>query len=135
MTTAPAKAHAPSPLGFIPGLTIAMDVKDRKASTAWYERVLGFRMLYDVPEIGWCELATEVPGVNIGLSDVEKVSAGPGLVPTFGVKDIAAARAKLEAHKVKFDGPTRTYPGMVMLATFFDPDGHALMLFQSLAGE
>jgi hypothetical protein len=50
-----------------------------------------------------------------------------------GVRDIDAARAHLEKHNVRFDGATRTIPGMVKLATFFDPDGHALMLYQSLS--
>lgn len=34
---------------------------------------------------------------------------------------------------MRFDGPTQTIPGMVKLATLFDPDGNTLMLFQSLA--
>jgi hypothetical protein len=33
---------------------------------------------------------------------------------------------------VKFDGPTQEIPGMVKLATFFDPDGNAMMFFQDL---
>ncbi len=127
--TAPSKTR--SPLNFNGGLTLAFEVKDRKRSAAWYQDMLGFTMLYDVAEIGWCELATEVPGVNIGLSEVEAPKTG-GPVPTFGVADIDKARAMLEAKKVRFDGPTNTIPGMVKLATFFDPDGNALMLFQAL---
>ncbi len=127
----------PSPLGFDGGLTISFQVKDRKKSIAWYQDVLGFKLLYDVEEIGWCELATEVAGgrVNIGLSQVEKPKVGAGPVPTFGVKDIDKARGAMEAKKVRFDGPTREYPGMVRLATFYDPDGNALMLFQSLSNQ
>jgi predicted enzyme related to lactoylglutathione lyase len=122
-----------SPLNFHPGLTLSFQTKDRKAAAAWYRDNPGFKLLYDVAEIGWCELATEVPGVNIGLSEVEKPQAGAGPVPTFGVKDVDAARARLETHGVKCDGPTQTIPDMVKLATFLDRDGHALMLFQSLA--
>jgi catechol 2,3-dioxygenase-like lactoylglutathione lyase family enzyme len=123
-----------SPLNYEGGLTIAFDTKDRKKSQQWYQDVLGFRLLYEVDEIGWSELATEVAGgrVNVGLSQVEKPRVGAGPVPTFGVKDIEKARATLESKKVRFDGPTREYPGMVKLATFFDPDGHALMLYQDL---
>jgi catechol 2,3-dioxygenase-like lactoylglutathione lyase family enzyme len=123
-----------SPLNFDGGLTISFDSADMKRSIAWYQDVLGFKLLYQVEEIGWCELSTEVAGgrVNVGFSQVEKPRVGAGPVPTFGVKDIAKARAQLEAKKVKFDGPTKEYPGMVKLATFFDPDGHALMLFQDL---
>ncbi|MFM9994277.1 MAG: VOC family protein [Phycisphaerales bacterium] len=124
----------PSPLNFDGGLTLSMQVKDRKKSTQWYTDVLGFTLLYDVEEIGWCELKTEVAGgkVNVGLSQVEKPKVGAGPVPTFGVKDIDKARAFMEGKKVRFDGPTQEIPGMVKLATFFDPDGNALMLFQDL---
>jgi hypothetical protein len=33
---------------------------------------------------------------------------------------------------VRFDGATRTYEGMVRLATFYDPDENALMLYEEL---
>lgn len=121
-----------SELNYDGGLTLSMQVKDRKASAAWYQSVMGLKLLYDAAEIGWCELATEIGGVNIGLSEVEAPKVGAGPVPTFGVKDITAARARMEKQGVRFDGPTQTIPGLVMLATFFDPDGNAFMLNQSL---
>ena len=133
MTTAPATSPAESPLGFNAGLTISIQCKDMPKSRAWYRDVLGFTPLYELPDIGWCELATECVKVNVGLSQVENPKVG-GPVPTFGVHDIEAARAKLEAKKVRFDGETQTIPGLVKLATFFDPDGNALMLFQELHG-
>ena len=34
---------------------------------------------------------------------------------------------------VKFDGATETIEGMVSTATFYDPDGNALMLAQDLS--
>jgi len=34
---------------------------------------------------------------------------------------------------VKFDGETETIEGMVSTATFYDPDGNALMLAQDLS--
>ncbi len=34
---------------------------------------------------------------------------------------------------MKFDGDTMTLPGLVMLATLFDPDGNKMMLFQDLS--
>jgi len=124
-----------SPLNYDGGLTISFEVKDLKRTVAWYRDVLGFTFLYQVDEIGWCELATEVAGgkVNVGFSQVEKPKVGAGPVPTFGVANVDKARAMLESKKVRFDGPTKEYPGMVKLATFFDPDGNTLMLFQSLA--
>src|SRR5690242_1440745 len=115
----------PSPLNFDGGLTISFQVKDNKKSIAWYQDVLGFTLLYEVAEIGWCELKSEVTGgkVNVGLSEVESPKTGAGPTPTWGVKDIDAARAQMEKKKVRFDGPTQEIPGMVKLATFFDPDG------------
>ena len=53
-------------------------------------------------------------------------------MPTFGVKDIAAARAHLESLGTKFDSDTYEIEGMVKLATFYDPDGNAWMLAESL---
>ena len=60
----------------------------------------------------------------------EHVAAGGKL--TWGVKDIDAARTLLESKKVRFDGPTQEIPGMVKLATFFDPDGNPMMFYQDL---
>lgn len=82
-----------------------------------------------VEELGWCELGTETPRVNVGLSQVDK---GGGATLTFGVIDIDAARRLLEGKDVRFDGSTRTYEGMVRLATFYDPDQNVLMLYQDL---
>lgn len=131
-TGSPKSAPASEGLGLDGGLTLSCQCADRKKSTAWYEKVLGFKLLYDVAEIGWCELATAVSKVNIGLSEVEKPRVGSGPVPTFGVTNIETARSKMEKQGVRFDGATREIPGMVKLATFFDPDGNALMLYQDL---
>jgi len=120
-------------LNYDGGLTCAYDVKDMQASVRWYENVMGFKLLYAMDEMGWCELASSVARVNVGLSQVEKPEVKGGAVLTFGVKDIEAARNILEGQQVRFDGPTRTIEGMVKLATFYDPDGHTLMLYQSLS--
>ena len=121
-----------SPLGYDGGLTASMGVTNLDRAIAWYGDVLGFALLYKVDEMGWGELATETKGVNVGLSQVEKVSPEGGSTLTFGVHDIDKARKQLESKKVKFDGATQTIPGMVKLATFYDPDGNKMMLFQDL---
>ena len=126
-------SHPASPLGFNGGLTLSMQTGDRKKAQQWYQDVLGFQLLYEVDDIGWCELATECSKVNIGLSQVENPKVGAGSVPTFGVNDIDDARSQLEAKGVRFDGETQVIPDMVKLATFFDLDGNALMLFQELS--
>jgi len=115
------------------GLTCALQVADLKKSIDWYQDVLGFKLLYQMDEMGWCELSSAVARVNVGLSQVEKPEGQGGATLTFGVKDIDAARRELEKKGVKFDGETRTIPEMVRLATFFDPDGNTLMFYQDLS--
>ena len=92
--------------------------------------MLGFPVTYRMDEYGWAEVDTPFQGVSIGLGQVEEPTAG-GTTPTFGVKDIAAARRHLEENGVRFDGDTRDIE--VKLATFFDPDGNSWMLAERLA--
>lgn len=115
-------------------ITIAMSVKDRHASAQWYESMLGFGLLYHADEAGWSELRTNTPGVVIGLGEHAKPVPG-NCVPVFGIADLDSARQKLERAKVRFDGETDVVEGMVKTATFYDPDGNALMLAQDLTGE
>jgi catechol 2,3-dioxygenase-like lactoylglutathione lyase family enzyme len=121
-------------LGYDGGLTCSLDVANLDASIAWYQGVLGFKLIYKIDALAWCELASPVARVNVGLGQVEnKKKEGGNATLVFGVHDIDSARKALESHKVRFDGPTRTYEGMVKLATFYDPDGNTLMLYQDLA--
>ncbi len=122
-----------SPLGYDGGITASLGVSDLDSGIAWYQGVLGFELVYKLDDMGWAELKTETPGVNIGLSTREEAQGGGGATLTFGVKDIAAARSNLEAQDVRFDGETQVIPGMVSLATFFDPDGNQMMLYQDLS--
>ncbi|WP_368183650.1 VOC family protein [Aestuariibius sp. HNIBRBA575] len=114
-------------------INIAMSVKDRHVSAAWYENMLGFETMYHVDEAGWSELQTNTPGVTIGLGEHTKPVPG-NCVPVFGIADLDDARGKLEQANVKFDGDTDVVEGMVKTATFYDPDGNALMLAQDLTG-
>ncbi len=119
--------------GMTPYVTCSMQTTDMDRSIKWYGENLGFKLLYRVDDIGWCEMGTHMQGVNVGLSVVEKPDVKGGATLTWGVNDIASARKTLESRGVKFDGETMTLPGMVMLATFFDPDGNKMMLFQDLS--
>ena len=114
-------------------ITIAMSVKDRHASAAWFENMLGFETLYHADEAGWSEVKTNTPGVTIGLG--EHTEPAPGnCVPVFGIADLDQARSMLEKAEVKFDGETDVVEGMVKTATFYDPDGNAFMLAEDLSG-
>ncbi|MEX0319596.1 MAG: VOC family protein [Ruegeria sp.] len=112
-------------------ITIALSVRDRHASAKWYSEKLGFDLLYHADEAGWSELETRTSGVTLGLGEQAEPSPG-NMVPVFGIADIHDARRKLEAEGVRFDGETDTIEGMVSTATFYDPDGNALMLAQDL---
>lgn len=114
-------------------ITLSSSVKDLDASIAWFRDVLGFEEIFKVPEAGWAEVSTPAEGVSIGLDQTDAdVEGTGGSVPVFGVVDIDAARAELEAKGVEFAGDTVELPGMVKLATFFDPDGNRYMFAQSL---
>ena len=121
-------------LNYDPGLTLSMKVTDLNRSIDWYQSVLGYKLLYKMDDMGWCELSSPVDKVNVGLSQVEEVPSG-GPVPTWGVVDIVEAKKKLEEHGVRFDGDIMEIPGMVKLLTFFDPDGNGIMLFQDMQGQ
>ena len=113
-------------------MTAALGVSDIDRSIAWYRDVLGFEVIYKLDDWGWAELRTSVDEVNLGIGQTEEVEPRGGATLTFGVADIDAARGHLEAHDVRFDGETSEVPGMVRLATFYDPDGNTFMLAQRL---
>ena len=114
-------------------INIALSVKDRHASAKWYEDMLGFGVIYHADDAGWSELQTNTVGVTIGLGEHTKPVPG-NCVPVFGIADLDVARHKLEQVNVKFDGETDVVEGMVKTATFYDPDGNALMLAEDLTG-
>ena len=114
------------------GLTCALGVTSLDRSIAWYREVLGFELLYRLEDMAWCELSTGVARVNLGLSEVEEAGGKGGATLTFGVEDIEAAKAELDARGVRHDAPIQDIPEMVRLLTFFDPDDNALMFYQDL---
>ncbi len=117
---------------YVPEVTASLGVTDLEAAISWYRSVLGFELLYRMDEIGWCEMRTGMPGVNLGLSQVETVPQGGGATVVWGVADIEEAKASLDTLNVRTDGGIQVIPDMVKLITFFDPDGNAMMLSQSL---
>lgn len=114
-------------------ITIALSVADRHASARWYRDMLGFETLYHADEAGWSEVQTNTVGVTLGFGEQARPAPG-NCVPVFGIADLDEARRKLEQARVVFDGATDVIEGMVKTATFFDPDGNALMLAEDLTG-
>jgi catechol 2,3-dioxygenase-like lactoylglutathione lyase family enzyme len=130
MTETAAAEPLTTPFEYDRQLVISVNVSNFDEAVAWYREALGFEVLYRLDKFGWGEVRTPWGGVTIGLSQIEELKQG-GTVPTFGVKDIAAARAHLESLGTVFDGDTYEIEGMVKLATFYDPDGNAWMLAES----
>jgi len=120
------------PFEYAGHLVCAINVSDLGKALDWYRDMLGFQTVYRLDDYGWAEIETPVPGLSIGLGQVEELSGQGAITPTFRVVDIEAARAHLEGNGVRFDGETHEVPGMVRLATFYDPDGNPWMLAQVL---
>jgi predicted enzyme related to lactoylglutathione lyase len=120
-------------MGLKQELTVAYPAKDRKGLVEFYGKHFGWTMLYDVEEIGWCEMKTHIENVYVGFAEREDPKFDGGGTLTWGTTDIDAARKYLEGNGVKFAGDTVEIPGMVKLATFYDPDGNHVMLAQSLS--
>jgi CreA protein len=124
-------AEDSEPLELVDVLHFSFTVSDLDRSIEWYREMLGFQVIYKLDDYGWAELASSIHNVSIGLGQVEEPKV-QGPTPTFGVKDIEAARGSLESKGVRFDGETRDVGGMVKLATFYDPDGNSYMFAQVL---
>ncbi len=112
-------------------VTISTNVSNLDRSIEWYGKAFGFELIYKLDEYGWCELATPIKGVSIGLSVSDEPKGG--MSPHFTVADIEAARKHLEKVGAQFDGETTTIEGMVKLASFKDPDGNSFGLAQPLS--
>ena len=118
-------------LGFTGKLVCSISVKDHVRSAQWYGDKLGCKVVFSEEEMGMSYLSTPVENVWLDLSQVESPEVrGPALV--WGVSSVDDARLHLESNGVRFDGPTREFGGMVKLATFYDPDGNTLMLYENL---
>ena len=120
-----------TPFEYSDSIVISVNVSNFEEAVAWYEKALGFNLVYRMDEYGWGEVQTPFTGISIGLGQTEELKHG-GTVPTFTVKDIAAARKHLESLDTRFDGDTYEIAGQVKLATFYDPDGNAWMLAERL---
>ncbi|RYD59670.1 MAG: VOC family protein [Sphingomonadales bacterium] len=121
-------------IAFDGGLTCAISVTSLDRAIPWYQALFGMELLYRMDEIAWCELVSPIARVTVGLSQVESVPQGGGATLTFGVVDLDAAKAALDAADIRQDGEVMEVPGMVRVLTFYDPDGNALMFYQDLSG-
>lgn len=112
-------------------LTIWYNVSDLLRTKKFYEEKLKFECkLYD-EESGMVIMAANTPHVEIGFSQVVEVEPSSSST-VFEVVDIEESVKVLSQRGIEFVGGIDVIPGLVKLATFSDPDGHSLMLAESL---
>jgi len=112
-------------------LTIWYNVSNVLNTKEFYEEKLKFECkLYD-EEGGMVIMAANTPHVEIGFSEAVEVQAS-STSTVFEVIDIEKSVNILRERGIEFVGGIDIIPGLVKLATFTDPDGHSLMLAESL---
>jgi ribosomal protein L16 Arg81 hydroxylase/predicted enzyme related to lactoylglutathione lyase len=112
-------------------LQCVLGVADATAAADWYRRVLGCEVAVTMPEYGWVELTTPVPGVTLGLTETH---GGGGAVLDFGVDDVERMRGVLAANGVTVTEPTTAIAGVARFLLGRDPDGNQLMFFEPCDG-
>jgi catechol 2,3-dioxygenase-like lactoylglutathione lyase family enzyme len=116
----------PGDVEYRPTLLIQLGVKDLDRAIRFYTGVLGFELTERRDDLQFAHLDTNVDGLQIGLSEQAAPKGSGSVLLNIGVKDVATARAALEARGVVFRRPTVVIPGKVALAEFTDPDGNLL---------
>ena len=110
-------------------LQVVLGVADADRAAAWYGRVLGCRLLSAIPEFGWVELSTAVPGVSLGLTELD-AGTGGGAVLDFGVDDLERMRGVLADNGVTVTDPISEIAGVARFLLAQDLDGNRLMFFE-----
>lgn len=109
---------------------VSISVPDLKAARDFYAENLGFgEPLHDLPEAGWIEWESPVPGGgNISLTRAEQGwTPSKGTTIVLNVEDCHATVAELRSRGVRADEPN-VFPGFVTWANFYDPWGNRLQI-------
>lgn len=119
-------------------------VDDQEKARRFYTETLGFRMKRDIPlgEYRWLTVVSpeEPEGTELLLEPDEHPAVRPYVsalvedgIPSasFGVQDVAAEHARLEALGVRFTQPP-TNLGMVITAVFDDTCGNLIQIAQEV---
>jgi predicted enzyme related to lactoylglutathione lyase len=116
----------PSEVEYRPTVLVQLGVKDLDRAISFYTGTLGFELTERRDDLQFAHLATNVTGLEIGLSQQRDPKGSGSVLLNIGVEDVAAARRALEERGVVFRRPTVVIPGKVALAEFSDPDGNVL---------
>ena len=111
-----------------PELLIQLAVSNLDRAIGFYTTVLGFELTERRDDLKFAHIATNVPGLQIGLNEIAEPKGTGSAVLNISVRDVAVARKALEARGLVFRGETVVIPGKVALAQFADPDNNTLRL-------
>jgi predicted enzyme related to lactoylglutathione lyase len=113
------------------GLSVWYNVSNLEQTLEFYSGKLGFEVIFQDPANGLAMVNTNTKDCVIGFSEAQTVEPATSST-VFEVINIEEAMKQLEANGVTFIGEVEHVPGMAKLATFVDPDGHNLMLAETL---
>jgi predicted enzyme related to lactoylglutathione lyase len=88
--------------------------------------MLGFVVTERRDDLKFAHIATNVAGLEIGLSEQLQPLGSGSVLLNISVADVESARRALESKGVIFSRPTIVIPGKVALAEFADPDANRL---------
>ncbi|REK75108.1 VOC family protein [Paenibacillus paeoniae] len=113
------------------GLTVWYSVTNLEQTLKFYSEKLSFEVIFHDSSSGMAMVNTNTQDCVLGFSEAEAVEASTSST-VFEVHNIEEAMKQLEEKGVSFIGEVEHIPDMVKLATFVDPDGHNLMLAESI---
>ena len=115
-------------IAYRPNVVVQIGVSDMDRAVQFYTATLGFELTERRDDLQFAHIASNVPGLEIGLNQVPEPKGSGSVVINIGVAHVGEARKLLERRGVVFRGDTAVIPGKVALAGFSDPDGNALRL-------
>lgn len=108
--------------------------RDMDSAVSFYRDVLGLELRMRAGE-DWTEF--DVAGVTVALHGTREGHSPPGAGATvvFEVDDLDASVRALRSKGVAFEGDIREIPGTGRFASFRDPDGNLLQIFERDGGD
>jgi predicted enzyme related to lactoylglutathione lyase len=113
-----------------PGVGFHYNVGNLERTLTFYTEKLGFKELYFDAGGKSAMVATNTKDCFIGFAEAQSIVPSSTCI-TFEVENIKQAVLGLQQKGIEFKDGIFEVPGMVKLASFFDPDGYRLMLSES----
>ncbi len=112
-------------------------VKDWEKAKEFYDRVLGWHVVWSDDDMGWREYSPDPSGAgtHIAINRVqagEPAPGGTGAVAVLSVADVHKTAAALRAQGVQCTDPV-VVPNVVTYATLKDPEGNSIQFVTSQA--